>query len=429
MDDAFWQRTKNFWSSASNVAATSGSALSDTAAVMMRRLQGEAGARPSWTVGFEAAVTALRVAVKTVARDVATIRLLTDNALPRGLLPSGVSCEDAALGEGFPPAEWLWPTGNPTPYRAIVFLHGGAFATCCSSTHRSILFYLVRATGASVLAVNYRRPPEDPFPAPLEDAAAAYRWLLGRMSPDRILLVGDSAGAGLCLTLLVALRQAGRPLPRAAVLISPWVELRDTTRDSWVRNAPYDFIDAEMAQFFAAMYAAGQDMDHPKLSPINADLRGLPPLHIEVGECEVLLDQVLVLANRAQRSGVDVRLVLAEDMPHVFPLFTFACTQSEGDRTPEPFKAFERIGQFMDEMIPLPPPTPTAPFINLGFEAYTPHPPSGQGGVGVGGWPMVNGDPDLDFMNDDYGEYTNGSTPVGAAHPPGGHRIARGSAR
>eukprot|EP00668_Euglena_longa_P017028 GGOE01021358.1.p1 GENE.GGOE01021358.1~~GGOE01021358.1.p1 ORF type:complete len:387 (+),score=130.72 GGOE01021358.1:96-1256(+) len=372
MDDAFWQKTKSFWSSASNVAATSSSALSDTAAVMMRRLQGEAAARPSWTVGFEAAVTALRVAIKTVARDVATIRLLTDNSLPRGLLPSGVSFEDAVVGDGLPSAEWLWPTGSPAPYRAIVFLHGGAFATCCSSTHRSILFHLVLATGASVLAVNYRRPPEDPFPAPLEDAAAAYQWLLTRVPPQRIMLVGDSAGAGLCLTLLVALRDASRPLPRAAVLISPWVELRDTTRDSWIRNAPYDFIDAEMAQFFANIYAAGQNMDHPKLSPINADLRGLPPLHIEVGECEVLLDQVLVLANRAQRSGVDVRLVLAEDMPHVFPLFTFAVPQSDGGRTPEPFRAFERIGHFMDEMIPLPTSSATSrsAFIDLGFEEF-----------------------------------------------------------
>lgn len=365
--DAVWQKASTFWKSASNVATTTSGALTDSAAVMYRRLQGEAAARPSWSVGFEAAVVGLRVAIRSVARDVATIRIFTETALPRGLLPEGVTCEDADLGPGMPSGEWLWPTGRPTPHRTVMFLHGGAYCLCSSSTHRSILYWLVKFTGASVLAVNYRRPPEDPYPAPLADAAAAYQWLLQRVPADRIVFAGDSAGGGLCLALLAALRDAHRPLPAGAVLLSPWVELSDTTRDSWTRNAPYDFLDAELARYFAAMYAAGRDMDHPKLSPINADLRGLPPLHVEVGGCEVLLDQILEFARRAHAAGVDLRLVVAEDMPHVYALFTFAVPQCDNGRTPEPFRAFERIADFLDDRIPPPPPAFPEGFVDLDF--------------------------------------------------------------
>uniref|UniRef100_A0A7S1NJ14 Alpha/beta hydrolase fold-3 domain-containing protein n=1 Tax=Eutreptiella gymnastica TaxID=73025 RepID=A0A7S1NJ14_9EUGL len=372
--ETVWQKTKTLWNSATNVAATSSTALTDGALVLVRRVQGSAGARPTWTVPFEMAITTLRAAAKTVARDVQTIRMITDNALPRVLLPAGVSYQTAALGPGMPDGEWFWPTGSPTTHRTILFLHGGAFCTCSSSTHRNLLGLLVQYTKSTVLAVDYRRPPENPFPAPLEDAAAAYEWLLQRMPTNRIVIAGDSAGGGLGLTLMVALKKAGRPLPGGAVLLSPWVELKDTYRDSWTRNAGYDFLDSGLATYFARAYAGGQDMDHPKLSPVNADLTGLPPIHIEVGECEMLLDQVFILANRLSKAAVDVRLVVAEDMVHVFPMFTFAfpTPMEDGEPTSEPFRAFERIRDFLDNIIPASCPSTIKPseFIDLTFEEW-----------------------------------------------------------
>uniref|UniRef100_A0A7S4FZP2 Alpha/beta hydrolase fold-3 domain-containing protein n=1 Tax=Eutreptiella gymnastica TaxID=73025 RepID=A0A7S4FZP2_9EUGL len=354
VEDDFWEKTKTLWNAAKNVATTSSTAVTHSAMICAKRFSGSTeAARPSWSVAFEGAVHLLRVASRNVAHDIQTIRIITDNSLPRALLPAGVSFEACNTDFGLPPGEWFWPTGCPSAGRTILFLHGGAYCTCGSATHRSLLCWLAKYTNSCVLAIDYRRPPENPFPAPLDDAVSAYVWLIQRMPAGRIIFAGDSAGGALCVTTLVALRDSNVPLPAGVMLISPWVELSDTSRGSWERNAQYDYLDSDLARYFAKVYAAGQDMGDPRLSPLNADLRGLPPIHIEVGECEVLLDQVVAFAARAQCAEVDVRLVLAEDMVHVFPLFTVVVPQEEEGRTPEPFRAFERFALFVEEHIPL----------------------------------------------------------------------------
>ncbi len=252
-------------------------------------------------------------------------------------LPAGVKCE--AVSAGGIPAEWVTVEGEPQD-SVILYLQGGGYVLCSLITHRDLVARISVASGARVLNVDYRLAPEHPFPAAVEDAAAAYRWLLGQgTDPARIVIAGDSAGGGLTIAALVTLREAGDTLPAAAVCISPWTDLAFTGESLISKDGVDPMVTEARLRGLAEHYLGAADPRDPLASPLYADLAGLPPLLILVGTAEVLLDDATGLAQRAEATGVDTTLEVWDDMVHVWP--AFAAMLPEGQA------AVERIGEFI----------------------------------------------------------------------------------
>jgi acetyl esterase/lipase len=235
-------------------------------------------------------------------------------------LPAGIHCQPVSAGGVA--AEWA--AAVDADPGVILYLHGGAYALGSINTHREFVARLAHAAGVRGLAIDYRLAPEHPFPAALEDVTTAYDWLLAEgVAPSRIILAGDSAGGGLALATLVALRDAGKPLPGGAVCISPWTDLT-LTGASIQDKAQLDFIlDAGSLEMYARLYAGERDRASPLISPLFADLRDLPPLLIQVGTDEILLDDARRCAARARQAGVDVTLEVWDGMFHVFQVVPF----------------------------------------------------------------------------------------------------------
>jgi len=256
-------------------------------------------------------------------------------------LPPPDDVTTSAVHAGGVPAEWVVAPGAD-PQRVILYLHGGGYVIGSLATHRGLAGRLSGAAAARVLLIDYRLAPEHPFPAAVEDATAAYRWLLTTgIRPARIAIAGDSAGGGLTVATLVALRDAGEPLPAAGVCLSPWTDL-EGTGDSVTTKASADpLVQKEMLLQLARWYLGGAHPRTPLAAPLYADLHGLPPLLIQVGTAEILLDDATRLADRARAAGVEVSLEAWEDMIHVWQLF--APMLREGQQ------AIERIGAFVQK--------------------------------------------------------------------------------
>ena len=237
-------------------------------------------------------------------------------------------------------AEWV-AAANADPGTVILYLHGGGYVIGSPASHRDLTQRLSRAAGARVLSVDYRMAPESPFPAAVEDAVAAYRWLLAQgADPKRMVISGDSAGGGLTLATLVALRDAGVALPAAAAPISPWTDLAMTGESLKTRAHLDPIITPDLlGSGMAAAYIGSHDARNPLISPLYADYHGLPPLLIQVGESEVLYDDAARVAQKAKAAGVDVTFEPWPDMIHVWHLFSAML--------PEGQQAIERIGQFV----------------------------------------------------------------------------------
>ncbi len=232
-------------------------------------------------------------------------------------LPAGVACQ--AVDAGGVPAEWSNPTD---PDRGVIlYLHGGAYALGSLNTHREFVARLSSVTNQRCLSLAYRLAPEHPYPAAIEDGLTGFRWLLTQgYGPSQITLAGDSAGGGLVTAILLALRDASEPLPACAVCISPWTDLT-LSGDSINRNASADKILQPVAlERYARYYAGEYDLASPLISPFFAELGGLPPLLIQVGTDEILLDDARRFAARAEAAGVAVSLELWEEMFHVFQI-------------------------------------------------------------------------------------------------------------
>jgi phosphinothricin tripeptide acetyl hydrolase len=218
-------------------------------------------------------------------------------------------------------AEWLRPP-SAEPGRVVLYLHGGGYVIGSPRSHRHLAAAIAGAGGASALLLDYRLAPEHPYPAAVEDATAAYRWLLDQaVAPERIVIAGDSAGGGLTVATLLALRDARVPLPAGGVCISPWVDLT-CGGASYATKADADPIvtRAGVAQM-AQAYLGATPPRTPLASPLFADLRGLPPLLIQVGTDEVLLDDAVQLADRAKAAGVETTLEVHDRMIHVWHWF------------------------------------------------------------------------------------------------------------
>ena len=219
------------------------------------------------------------------------------------------------------PAEWLRPP-SATPGRVVLYLHGGGYVIGSPRSHRHLAAAIAGAAGASALLLDYRLAPEHPYPAAVEDATAAYRWLLDQaIAPERVVIAGDSAGGGLTVATLLALRGARVPLPAGGVCISPWVDLT-CGGASYATKAEADpIVKRAGVEQMARAYLGATSPRDPLASPLFADLRGLPPLLIQVGSDEVLLDDAVELAARAKAAGVDATLETHERMIHVWHWF------------------------------------------------------------------------------------------------------------
>jgi acetyl esterase/lipase len=206
----------------------------------------------------------------------------------------------------------------------LLYLHGGGYVIGSPQAYRALTSELGRCTGVRTLAVDYRLAPEHPFPAAVEDAVTAYRVLLeGGRPPGRIAVAGDSAGGGLALAMLIAAREAGLPMPAGVVAISPWADLACEGSSMTGKVAEDPQVRRDGLLLLANHYLQQTPARHPLASPVYADLRGLPPLLIQVGSAEVLLDDATRLAAAAAAAGVRVRLDAWPDMVHVWHLFAF----------------------------------------------------------------------------------------------------------
>jgi acetyl esterase/lipase len=241
------------------------------------------------------------------------------------------------------PAEWITPTAVHSD-GVILYLHGGAYIMGSIISHRSLAAAIAVESGAQLLNLDYRLAPEHPFPAAVEDARAAYLWLLGQgYRSQQVVVAGDSAGAGLALAMLLALRDEGQPLPAAAVCLSPWTDLA-FSGDSWTTMADRDLVfGLDDARRSAAWYLDGADPRTPLASPLYADLTGLPPLLVQVGSEEILLDDAVGLVESARNAGVDICLERWDSMFHVWQIAT--------PFMPESRQAIENIGRFVNQAI------------------------------------------------------------------------------
>lgn len=206
--------------------------------------------------------------------------------------------------------------------RVILYFHGGGYTIGSIATHRQVVADLSRAAGVRVLSLAYRLGPENPHPAAVEDAVSAYRFLLSlELQPGHIAFAGDSAGGGLTVAALIAVRDAGLPSPAAGVCISPWLDLTQSGESYQTRAAEDPLVSKSMLDLMSAAYLDGQDPRQPTASPLFAKLEGLPPILIQVGTAEVLLDDSLRFAEAGKAAGVDVELQVWEDMIHVWHCF------------------------------------------------------------------------------------------------------------
>ena len=255
------------------------------------------------------------------------------------VLPMDDDIQTERVGVNGVPAEWIWAPESQED-RVILYLHGGGYLFGSARTHRVMLAHLARAAKARVLALDYRLAPEIPFPAPVEDSVSAYQWLLSKgIAPEKMAFSGDSAGGGLVIAALVALRAVGEPMPAAGVCISAWTDM-ESTGTSMTTNAETDpSVSKERLLRIAKVYLDGKDPRAPLASPIHADLTGLPPLLLQVGSIEVLLDDSTLLKTRANEAGVPVEMEVWEDMPHVWHHYA--------PILPEARKAISKIGDFV----------------------------------------------------------------------------------
>jgi epsilon-lactone hydrolase len=282
----------------------------------------------------------LRELLRSVRLDRLTIAERRQAVASAGQAPPAGTFVDPVDAAGVP-AEWVVAAGVSTR-RVLLYFHGGAYQIGSPATMRHLVARLSAVADARALSVDYRLAPEHPFPAAVEDALAAYRWLLAvGTDPTVITVAGDSAGGGLALSLLVALRDAGEPMPAAAVLLSPWTDLALTGESLRTRAAVDVMIQPDGMPETASRYLAGADPRHPYASPLYADLHGLPPLLIHVGDAEVILDDSTRLAAKARAARVDVSLEVWDEMPHVFPAFA--------GLLPEADEAVARIGNWLAE--------------------------------------------------------------------------------
>ena len=235
------------------------------------------------------------------------------------------------------PADWISIAGDE-PERVILYFHGGAYVMGSRTTHRALAARIARASNARVFLPDYRLAPENPFPAAVEDAVNCWRWLISQgHPPDRMAIAGDSAGGGLALATLLALKHDGDQLPACAVGLSPWTDLEGTGPSAQQGAVDDPMLTPEGLRTSGQQYAAA-DLRNPLASPLHGDLNGLPPLLLQVGTREILLSDSTRFAEKARAADVDITLEVEEGLIHVWQMLP---------GVPEAQSAVDRIGAFV----------------------------------------------------------------------------------
>ncbi len=257
-----------------------------------------------------------------------------------GKMPGDIKVTPVEIDQLY--AEWISPEQAPLD-RVMLYFHGGGYVTGTCQSHRAITAKFVKASGIPALLFEYRLAPENPYPAALEDAVAAYHYLLKQgIKPSNIAFVGDSAGGGLCLATLLAIKDREMPLPAAAVAYSPITDFT-CSGESHQTKINVCLSPIGMAPALAKHYAGDQDFTLPTISPLFGDLQGLPPLLIYAGEDETLRDDAIRFGEKAKAAGVDITLQIGEGMFHCYPV--------TAPLFPEATKAFEEICAFVQERV------------------------------------------------------------------------------
>jgi acetyl esterase/lipase len=262
----------------------------------------------------------LRQSAFPVDSDVNEQRQLLRELLSAQPLPADVTVTEAVLG-GVPTAEVT--VDRVEPRNIVLYFHGGVYVMSDAFLAAGLASQVGRRTDAKVISVDYRLAPEHPYPAAVDDALAAYQALLDSgVAPSDIVLAGESAGGGLAIATLVSARDQGLPLPAAAFVMSPYADLTLTGGTMETKGASDPLLSREALQARVADYTAGQDAALGLISPIFADLSGLPPLIIQAGTHEVLLDDSVRLARQAAIADVEVTLDISPGVPHVFQAYS-----------------------------------------------------------------------------------------------------------
>jgi len=271
--------------------------------------------REQWSIETEALSRILHHYARRSTRLPLSVQRWAIGAMPPPRVPAKVT-EVSADGV---PGEWITTDGQGTG-RVLYYLHGGGYSIGSVASHRPFIARLAQAMGARAFAIDYRLAPEHRFPAQIDDAMTAWRWLMRQgVLPEQVLMAGESAGGGLTMSTLVALRDAGEPMPGAAAIISPWVDLT-LSGASIDGNARYDFLSRSVLATYVRRLMGGDDPALPAISTVFAALHDLPPILIQVGEAETLLDDALTLARRLKDARSPVTLHAYPDMIHAFPL-------------------------------------------------------------------------------------------------------------
>ncbi len=308
-----------------------------TLVVVLRRLL--RGPRfPNWTWALETTTHFMKAQTSAAHRmaDYREARAFEDALIFTSPVLERVRTEPVDLPVR---GQWFYPD-NLSGSRTVLYLHGGGF-TFYIKTHQALIAQVALAAQARTFALDYPLIPEESFPAQLDAAVAAYAWLLeSGVRPEQLVIAGDSAGGNLSITLLLALKARGLPLPALAVCLCPWTDLSNPG-ESMRTNAANDWIEPVMARHWADLYCKNSDPNNPLVSPAQADLRGLPLVYIQAGSAEILYDMICAFASRAAQQGAPVQLEVWQNMPHDFQAF--------GDLLPESQQALRRIGEVIRE--------------------------------------------------------------------------------
>lgn len=292
----------------------------------------------------------LSFTLKPILRHVSSIERLRqiinigDSIVGRLAIPKGTVRESVAIPGAEFRSEWI-ESSEFESERVILYLPGGAYIMRTPNTHTGMVSRLCSEANAKALVAYYRLAPEYPFPACLDDALLSYRWLLDQgIEAQNIAIAGDSAGGGLTLSTLLAIRDRKLPMPGCAYMLSPLLDVADYAPSRWKNAASDSALPAPKKRAInpRPMYVGTHNPDDPMLSPINGDLTGLPPLYIQVSDSEMLLDDSLRLARRGHTYDVEVSVDLWRKVPHVWQIFGFL---------PESKQALAKAGLFLREHI------------------------------------------------------------------------------
>ncbi len=270
-------------------------------------------------------------------RDIGEMRQAFEDVTQRLDTPDNVTVRHATIA-GIE-CDWLVPEGSKkTP--VLLYLHGGAYVMGSSKTHRQMVATIAKAAGVRAILPNYRLAPENPFPDGIDDACAVYKQLLQQgIEPDEIVIAGDSAGGGLTVATALKLRHDGVPLPAALVLLSPWLDLSASGESVKSRAKLDPLFRAEDMPIVAEFYCSADAVREPLVSPVFANVSGLPPAFIQVGDHEILLSDSTRFADKLTAAGINVTLQVWPDMWHVFQFF--------GSKMPESEAALVDIARFL----------------------------------------------------------------------------------